>query len=334
MILPPTDSLILSADDDGKVLPPGATPLIVDKTEPAAGLTLNDYLQYLPSWARKGNSALRDAYLQTWAQMVNFLWSRYGHVLEAQTSPRFSETIWLDSWGQLLSKPRAPGEDDPTYRARLLKPRDAVTPAAIKSAVTAVVGLLSPNFTPTITYQETAVDRIYMSTETSSDPQRPNAQQQPGVTPTWWAFVQPSNQFGPTNQPGPSPFQTVNYGGLYRLWANYLGMTGNKTGAFLTSFGPAVIVILNAGVFDESQTAYSHSLNDPTSAYGPYDFLYPMGIATQNQTVVQSPTASTPVPVTAFREDLIETMSTEIEIRRAAGVGFTIAYDLPASATF
>lgn len=49
--------------------------------------------------------------------------------------------IWLDLHGACQGMPRAPGEDDETYRARLVALPSLITPVAIRGAVDEISGL-------------------------------------------------------------------------------------------------------------------------------------------------------------------------------------------------
>lgn len=336
MILPSGDTLTLSADNDALSLPPGATPLVIDRTQPAAGLTLTDYLQYCPSWARKGTSALRDAFLQTWAQMINELWVRYSAVLEAQATPRFAEGIWLDSLGQLLGKPRAPGEDDPTYRGRLLIAIDVVSPVAIKAAINTVFTTFYPNIAQNFIYNEPSIDLPFAGPASTSDPVDAFAhgsRQTIGSLSTWIFWSQPVAGISTSNQ-------TVVDNATRRFFGTD-PLTTKKYGAWAVPANNAQFwIVLQSALSDDSQVPYCHSLNDLTPAFQQYDFTYGIaGGSTTNQTVIAPASTGgpfiTPVPCVALTPtSIVDQLYYEIERRRAAGVSWVFFQDLPTSQSF
>lgn len=323
--LPSDDSLVLDASDDG--------PLVVDRVGPIWQV-LNDLLGLLPAILRGGSSTLRDAWLQTWGQAALVAQSRFGFVLDAQISPRFAEGLWLDAWGVLLGKPRAPDEVDSDYRARLMTGVDLVSPTAIKAAVNAVIQ--TSGSIPVI-YNEPAVDQAYCGPATTSDPGNPNARQQTiGALQTWFAFTQPQiplNGVAGINQ-------TIYYAQNLRFWANYTGLTGNtKIGAFSAPLGAGFWIIAQAPLGDDGLTPHSEPIafsvggGPSTIGLDVSDFATGItGVTTPNQTATGGTPAFTALAfgyVPAAYDTIIDRINIEVSRRRAAGVPWVAMVDLP-----
>lgn len=136
--------------------------------------TLDAALELLPAWAREPDSDVRDALLSAWRDMANFVQAKVGHLLGAIATPRHAEGLWLAEFGDLYHRPKAPGESQGEYRARLLDQGDVVSPNAIKAAVDALVAKVSP-IAPV--YLEPATDAAFWAP----------------IEGPWSAFWQPTN---------------------------------------------------------------------------------------------------------------------------------------------
>lgn len=329
MQLPADNSLVLPPTNDGA--------LVVDRSNIPVP-TLADAQQLVPAIVRSIPSAIRDAWLQCWAAMVNFLWARTSFVLEATESPRFAEGFWLDFWGVFLGKPRAPSEADSDYRTRLLVPVDLVTPIAIKNAVNALAAQVTP-FPPI--YNEPSVDQMFCGPATTSDPVIINSRQQAIVSlQTWFAFTQP--QVTPLT---PTPNQTIYAGVNRRLWANYLGLTGNLTGAFsVPGAGAQFWIIFQGAVGDDSLSPHSEPLSATLGGVGGLDiqdFLQGItGQSTPNQSIIAGNPTQLPYAnisygyVSQAYDSLFDRVSVEVNRRKACGVPWVAMYDLPPSQSF
>jgi hypothetical protein len=145
--LPDSNDLVLPEEHD----------LCLDRNDQILA-TLDDALNLLPAWAREPDSDVRDAMLEAWREMANFIQAKTGHLLGAVATPRHAEGLWLAEWGETYHRPKAAGESEGQYRARLLDQGDVVSPNAIKAAVDALVAEYSP--IPPV-YQEPATDAIF-----------------------------------------------------------------------------------------------------------------------------------------------------------------------------
>jgi hypothetical protein len=125
VILDETNSIDLVDNDDE---------LVVDDSDPPAW-TIDELLEFLPSWAREAEAPIRDALLEAVRAMAQLLWARIGHLAGQLRSPRFAEGVWLDAWGELKRIPKQPNESEADYRARLLALPDGITPKAIRTAL-------------------------------------------------------------------------------------------------------------------------------------------------------------------------------------------------------
>lgn len=320
--LPSDDSIVLDSSDDGA--------LVVDRVGPI-WQTLNDLLGLLPAVLRSGSSNLRDTWLQVWGQAALVAQSKFGFVLEAQQTPRYAEGLWLDAWGKLLGKPRAPDEIDSDYRARLMTGVDLLTPTAIKAAVANIVGL-----TPVV-YNEPAVDQAFCGPATTSDPASQNASKQTiGSLQTWFAFTQPQVPLSGVATQN----QSVYYAKNLRFFANYAGVTGNTSiGAFSSPLGAGFWIIVQAPVGDDSLTphgepvAFSTSNGVGTIGLDPQDFVQGItGFTTQNQTSVIGTPTNTSLAygyVPQAYDTIVDKFNIEISRRKAAGVPWVVMIDYP-----
>lgn len=320
--LPSDDSIVLDASDDG--------PLVVDRNGPI-WQTLNDLLQLLPAVLRSGSSNLRDTWLQVWGQAALAGQASAGYVLEAQESPRYAEGLWLDAWGVLLGKPRAPDEVDSDFRARLMTGVDLLTPAAIKSAVANIVGA-----TPVV-YNEPAVDQAFCGPATISDPASQNATKQTiAVLQTWFAFTQPQIPLSGVATQN----QSVYYAKNLRFFANYAGVTGNTSiGAFSAPIASGFWILVQAPIGDDALTPHSEKLSFSTGAGGgtvgldPQDFLTGVtGSTTQNQSVTTGTPSWTALAygyVPQAYDTIVDKFNIEVSRRKAAGVPWVVLVDYP-----
>lgn len=96
-------------------------------------------LALFPLWMRESESAVRDAVADAAVVAFNRQASRLA-AHAAASSPAFATGARLDFVGQGLGIPRAEGETDAAYRARLLASDERATPAAILAAIDAIVG--------------------------------------------------------------------------------------------------------------------------------------------------------------------------------------------------
>jgi hypothetical protein len=186
MILPDDNSITLADGNDA---------LALDHTDRPAP-TIDAVLAFLPGWARENAAPIRDAILAAYAAMGNLAWARIGQAVGRLASPRDADGAWLDQeWGELLKRPRAAGEIDPPYRARLLAQPEIISPNAIQAAALAILTRfteIAPEFV------EPAVDGIYYA------PADPNS----GCP--WTAFWQSTSR---------------------RLWADYPESVNRTVGA-------------------------------------------------------------------------------------------------------
>ena len=128
MRLPDDDSIELP-DDDSYAIDRSAHPAPDDAT----------VLAMLPSWARRGDSVMRDAVVRAIRRVAELLWSRQVFLLMAAASPRFAEGADLDELGRRRRRPRVLRESDAAYRERLLSRSARLTPVAITEALRALV---------------------------------------------------------------------------------------------------------------------------------------------------------------------------------------------------
>jgi hypothetical protein len=324
--LPSGDTLTLDASDDG--------PLLVDRVGPIWQV-LDDLKGLLPAILRKGDSALRDAWLQTWGQATLIAQARMGQVFEAQHTPRFAEDLWLDAWGDLLGRPRAPDELDAAYRTRLMTTPDLVSATAIKAAVNAVFA--SANIVTAPIYNEPAVDQAFCGPATTSDPVIVNSRQQTiGALQTWFAFTQPLipiNGVGGINQ-------TIYYAQNLRFWANYSGITGNSNiGAFSAPLGAGFWIIAQTPIGDDGLTPHSEPSTFSTSAGNTTvgldvsDFAQGItGLTTPSQTIISGTPSFTTLSygyIPAAYDTVIDRLNIEVSRRKAAGVPWVAIIDYP-----
>lgn len=325
--LPSDDSLALDASDDG--------PFVVDRV----GLlweTLDDLKGLLPAVLRGGTSALRDAWLQAWGTGALGAQSSVGFALEAQASPRFADGLWLDAWGELLSRPRAPDESDSDYRARLMTSPDLVSPSAVKAAVDSIVASLG---LPPVIYNEPAVDEAFCGPATTSDQVNPNSEQQAIVSLVpWHAFTQPLVPLSGVA----GVHQSIYYAQNLRFWADYAGLTGNqKIGAFASPLGASFWIIVQSAVADDGLTPHSEPLIFSTSAgsgtvgLDPQDFVQGItGLTTPDQSVVSGTPSWTAISygyAPQAYDTVIDKFNIEVSRRKAAGVPWVVMVDYPPS---
>lgn len=128
MRLPDDDSLELPEDDSSAI----------DRSEHPAPDDAT-VLAMLPSWARRGDSKMRDALVRAIRRVAELLWSRQVRLLMAAASPRFAEGADLDELGRRRRRPRVLGESDTAYRERLLARSARLTPVAISAALRSLV---------------------------------------------------------------------------------------------------------------------------------------------------------------------------------------------------
>jgi N-acetylneuraminic acid mutarotase len=220
---------------------------VVDGTEPPA-IDDDAILALLPAYARRGDARVRAAVIAAWRKMLNYAWAQFGRVLAAQKTPRYASDEWLvDFWADITKKPKAPDEDEPSYRARLLTPFDMVTPSAIKTAVDGLVAEVTPY---KAAFMEPAIDAVFCSDAAGTAP--------------WAGFCQPSTK---------------------RLWAlDPTGYSSPTSGAYVVpAIGAAappdaakglglfwIVLPVNAG--DDSSAPHCTSDTD-TSQVGTEDFL-------------------------------------------------------------
>ncbi len=332
MLLPSDDSYALDDSDDG--------PLCIDRNDPLPS-DLPSLYQFLPAFARGGTSELRDAWLQTWVKMANTSQARAGFVLQAQASPRFGEGIWLDAFGELIGKPRVAAEEDPDYRARLLSVVDLVSPVAIKAAVDAQIAAVSSE---TIIYNEPAIDAAHCGPATTSDDIIPHsAQQTIGTLQDWFAFTQPQIPQSGVASINQTIYDSVNV----RLWATYTGLTGNKTGAFVTPVNiPQFWIIIPGNIEDDSLAPHSEpiALSTNTSSTNGFDIPdFVQGIdsaTTPNQSSVLGNPSQTPYDVISYGyipkayDSLFDKINIEVTRRKAGGVNWIVMIDFTPQNSF
>lgn len=128
MRLPDDDSIELPEDDSSAI----------DRSEHPAPDDAT-VLAMLPSWARRGDSTMRDALVRAIRRVAELLWARQVRLLMAAASPRFAEGADLDELGRRRRRPRVLGESDATYRERLLARSARLTPVAINAALRSLV---------------------------------------------------------------------------------------------------------------------------------------------------------------------------------------------------
>lgn len=270
MRLPPDNSIRLA---------PVNTDLVLDRSVmPLADLA--DALALLPAVVRDQDSALRDALLTAWAAQARLLWARSGRVLAQLATPRDAAGAWLDELGETQHRRRAPGEDDPAYRARLLNPPDVVSPAAVDGAVAALVAEVSPLHAAVL---EPATDAVFLQTAANA------AAADQDLWCAWW---QPASN---------------------RLWADYPDNPNPFVGAYWTSVQsmsvPEFWVVVPQGVGDDSDGVYALPLS---SGLDP-DFLAPAVYPAAWAATDARFWADRP-------DSLMDRLLSEVEQRRAGGV--------------
>lgn len=298
MLLPDDNSFVLVDDNDS---------FVADGSEPPAR-TIDDVRRLLPGYAQAGaDTPMRAAVLGGWRASANFMWARAGLALNAQRSPRHASGQKLDYWAPFYGRRRAPGENDPAYRARLLTAVNMVTPVAIKAAVDALVAQFTLQ---KANYQEpVAGDAMFMHPATVSDPPKPNASVVSNVVPNWHAFIQPVKG---------------------RLWASYPDKPGAKTGAYLVpTFGAQFWVTLPGLPGDSTTAPHTFPLGVAASWYSGGDFL--QGITGQsgpNQSVISgTPFGGYAGFLPRSATSLIDAVCSEIEQRRGNGVRAGVLFD-------
>jgi len=297
MLLPDDNSITLADHNDQFVADGSAMP----------APTIDEVRGLLPESARRGDDTpMRAGVLGAWRASTNLMWARAGLVLNAQRTPRHASGSMLDAFAPIYGRRRAPGEQDPAYRQRLLTAVDMVTPVAIKAAVDALVA----QFTPLkATYQEPLLGAaMFMGPATVADPPKPNASNVSNVVPPWQAFIQPA---------------------VGRLWAHYPDNPGAKTGAYLVPVGGGRIWVTLPGLPGDATTApHTMPANLRATWYTSVDFI--QGITGQsgpNQSVI----AGSPLRYEGFipqsATSLLDAVCSEIEQRKADGVVAGILYD-------
>jgi len=126
--------------------------------------TLQSIQRLLPSYAQGDNAgAMRDAVLTVIRKLANKIWADTGSNQNGFVSPRYADGPMLDLWGFIEKNPRIIGEDNGTYRTRLLSDTDGITPNAIRNAVVAIAA----KFGASVAFQEPASDGEFW---TADDP--------------------------------------------------------------------------------------------------------------------------------------------------------------------
>lgn len=118
-------------------------------------------LALMPQWMRDSDSTTRDAIADGAVVAVNRLASRLA-AHAAGASPQFGTGSRLDLAGSSLGIPRADGETDRAYRARLLSSDELATARAILEAIDAIVG------DSTAYYYERPDDDAYLHAKTAT----------------------------------------------------------------------------------------------------------------------------------------------------------------------
>lgn len=172
MKLPPTNSITLA---------PTNAEAVLDRSDPPAP-TLDDVIALLPTWVQEIETPVRDAALSAIAAMANRTWARIGQSIARMQTPRNASGPWLDVWGELLKRPRSPGEEDPPYRARLLEQPELISPNAIRDAVETIVA--AAIITPPVV-MEPATECLFFCSE---DPAAPWASWFQGETVRLWGL--------------------------------------------------------------------------------------------------------------------------------------------------
>lgn len=128
MKLPPANSIKLDTLTPSK--------LVTDATDPPIAFWDAEQLrQVLPSWARTGTLAVRDAVLKALGRMAALVWAQSSRALNAQRTARNATGAALAEIGSRKNIARAPGESEASYRARLLAAHDLISPKAVRAAV-------------------------------------------------------------------------------------------------------------------------------------------------------------------------------------------------------
>lgn len=352
---------MLLPDDDTVELPPDDEDWVADESDPPA-LFVDDVLALLPGWARKAIGAPGMAVLEALRADANLVWARSSIAIGQQESPRFADAEWLDAWGELQHRPRAPLESDATYRARLMVPLKVVTPNAIRDVVETLVAVagFAPNAAPVIeevddaiycapAYQQTGTLLIPLSTQNQTVI-APSVTGVLGVTDPcpWAAFAQPSATAALN--------KSVVADRVARLWAVYPDHPdgGVGAGAYLwpnigaglisglsINAAPILFMVFIPGASDLSDTAPTCWPETFSGAGFVTDNDFTVGIdteTTQNQTTVQplyhpDMTLESGANVVyggylaSAGDSLGDQIIREAETRRAAGVGWFLVVD-------
>lgn len=341
MNLPKGDTILLPKTDT----------LAIDSSEPVVTLdTLSvreQMLFLLPSAFRRGEMVDRDSVLAMEAAINNEQWTRTSILMATKQSPRFCEGTDLDWWGVVLGRPRALGEFDPSYRARLLQRPAVITPEAIKAAVGAAVAQFPP---AKVFYVEPAIDEIYVAPASASDPVITNSNndsaspsypgQAHGVAADWSAFTQPVAGQSTENQ-------SVFVDATVRLLSYYPDDTLNPTppGYVVPVVTGAVFWIITSGdLTNDSLSPHAQPVDDSlTSGQFNDDFEFVAPATTSDPVVVNSNNDSAApsyanqdhgvVPKWAYGyiarqgANLGELIIAEVAPRKGGGVSYLILFD-------
>lgn len=136
-----------------------------------------DIAQLLPYFVRQSDSAVvRDA----WVAMLTVLFKEYQKYAEyaaKQSDILYATGMYLQGLGADRGVFKQAGEDDETYRARILSTPALVTPDAIMAAVNAI---LAPYTVKKANYFEAALDRWFV---------------QDGTVTAWHSFIGSQPQY-------------------------------------------------------------------------------------------------------------------------------------------
>lgn len=168
---PPTSPITLPG-------PGQVATLVIDNSEPPAPIwDEKAMLALLPARARRQGLALRDALLEAWGTMADAVWASISRTFGAQQGASNAGGRDLDDvWGEVTLRARIAGESDADYRARLLTPFDAVSPAAIKSIAAQLLARYFP--LEPLVYIEPAADFAWVGSTSGGS----------------LSYVQPQNQ--------------------------------------------------------------------------------------------------------------------------------------------
>lgn len=347
MILPDDDSIELPDDDSD---------FVVDESDPPMKST-DDGLALLPGYARRVIGPPGVAVLEALGAIANKLWARSSIAIGQQQSPRFADAEWLNWWGELFHRPRAPGESDADYRARLMIPLKTITPNAIRGVLNALVAGagFAPNAQPVVEEVDGAAYLAPAYDVNSQGQMVPESTlHQSVIAPTvapadvcaWAAFVQPSATAALN--------KSIVADRVVRLWAIYPDRPdgGKGCGGYLwpnigvgnsigPTAGPLIFFVIVAGASDLSDTAPTLHVLDQSADVPNEDADFLVGIdgeVTQHQLVVQpmykpdgAQTSNALIVyggyLSAAGDSLGEVIIREIERRRAAGVGWVLLVD-------